>query len=311
VFDVFGYEDAVVYKKYLVSRVGTGLERLVRLQRNLDDDAVAFLRRHFAWPLAVATADDDSVAGALLAKAGMRYRAHLSTDKIRVRDFNYLLYEERAARVGVEPPSRLEKLVLLHCLVRALAWLEEQGLVHEDIAAHNLLWTVAQQEPSVLVLDCDSIRPINAATDDPLFISTDWTDPRVLSGEVPRPDEASTSYAVGLLVGRVLVAPAWRPSETEAVSLRTALPNALPEILWESTRTSAPRPSLARWMTALNDAIREAPETTQSRRPTAIVLPRASIQRGGLSYGLKERLALAIGFLVGAIAAVALLLELL
>lgn len=81
------------------------------------------------------TADGGAVSGVLVPKAEMTYRAQLSTNRVRARDFNYLLYETRAARVGVELTTVREKLVLLRLTVEAFAWLEERGLVHEDISA--------------------------------------------------------------------------------------------------------------------------------------------------------------------------------
>jgi hypothetical protein len=310
VFNVFGYEDRVLYKKYAIPRAETDLDRLVQLQRDLDNDSAAFLRRHFAWPLTVVIAGDGAVAGVLIPKADMAYRAQLSTNRVRVRDFNYLLYEARAAQIGVEPARTRQKLILIRVLVQVLMWLEDRCLVHEDLAAHNLLWTVWPQ-PSVLLLDCDSIRPADSRVAEPLLTTTDWTDPRVLSGEIPRPDQASTVYTVGLLVARVFGSPYWRPSATADDSPSGRLLAGLLAVLRESTRASTPRASLAQWTAALDEAIKGTPEDTSELAPTASAAPPEPLRQGGLSYALKERLALAAGFALGAVAAIMLLTKLL
>ncbi|GAX56571.1 hypothetical protein [Streptomyces olivochromogenes] len=313
VFDVFGHEDRVLYKKYAIQRSEADLDRLVRLHRELDSGSNdgAFLRRRFAWPLAVVTADDGAVSGVLVPKAEMTYRAQLSTNRVRARDFNYLLYETRAARVGVEPATVREKLVLLRLTVEAFAWLEERGLVHEDISAGNLLWSV-RPEPAVLILDCDSIRPAGSAVDDPLLTTTDWTDPRVLGGEVPRPDQASVTYAVGLLTARVFGTPSWRPSATDSQdSPQEGVPAALLPVLLESVRATAPRPPLHRWLAILDEALEDTPARTRTPRTAVRTMVSEPLRQGGLSYGVKERVALAVGLFCGAVAAILLLVEML
>jgi hypothetical protein len=312
VFDVFGYGDKVLYKKYTISRAEADLDRLVRIRRRWDDDSAAYVRRHYAWPLAVVTAGDGAVAGVLVPRASMAYRAHLSTQRVRVRDFNYLLYEARAARVGVEPASVREKLMLIRALVEALNWLETQGLVHEDLAAHNLLWTTSP-EPSVLMLDCDSIRPADSKVEEPLLTTTDWTDPRVLTGVVARPDHAATVYAIGLIVARVLGSPSWRPSDTDVEdSPGGQLPDGLRSVLRDSVRGSTPRPQLTSWLASLDEAIDSTPEDARRLLGTTTdAAPPGPLPQTGLTYAVKGRLALAAGFVIGAVGAIVLLTGLL
>ncbi|WP_431977369.1 hypothetical protein [Micromonospora haikouensis] len=308
VFDVFGYDDTLLYKKYATPRSETNLDRLVAMYRGLDADAAAFVRHRYAWPLAVVAGGDATVAGVLIPRVAMTYRAHLSTKKVRVRDLNYLLYEARAARVGVEPASLREKLTLIRALVEALLWLESRGLVHEDLAAHNLVWTL-RPAPTVLLLDCDSIRPARSPVDEPLYTSTDWTDPRVLTGDTPRPDHASTVYTVGLLAARVLSSPSWRPSDADGAP-GGQVPAGLAVVLSDSVRASLPRPSLSDWMSALDAVIAGMPEGGPELTATSVTsgepLPRTS-----LTYAVKGRLAVAAGFVIGAVAAVVLLTVLL
>ncbi|MFD6697277.1 hypothetical protein [Micromonospora aurantiaca (nom. illeg.)] len=299
----------MLYKRYEITRAEMDLDRLVNLYRGLDETDAAAVRGRFAWPLAIVTGGDGTVAGVLVPRAGMTYQAHLSTKKVRPRDLNYLLYEARAARVGVEPASLREKLTLVRALVDALLWLAERDLVYEDLAAHNLLWTL-HPEPSVLLLDCDSIRPVDSMTDDPLLTSTDWTDPRVLTGDIPRPDHASTVYAVGLIAARVLIAPAWRPSDIND-TLGGQVPTGLEAVLRESVRATTPRPRLGAWRTAVDEAIAamtgDGPELVATETATS----GESIPQTYWTYAVKGRLAVAAGFILGALAAVMLLTGLL
>ncbi|SCG37032.1 protein kinase family protein [Micromonospora coxensis] len=311
VFDVFGHDDTVLYKKYAIPRAEEDLDRLVQLYRGLDDDSAALVRRRYAWPLAVVAGADGAVAGVLVPRAGMAYQAHLSTKKVRVRDLNYLLYEARAARVGIEPASLREKLKLIRALVEALRWLETRGLVHEDLAAHNLLWTLRPQ-PAVLLLDCDSIRPVDSVVEEPLLTSTDWTDPRVLTGDTPRPDHASTVYAVGLITARVLVAPSWRPSGADTDDpLGGQVPAALAPLIRASVRASGSRPRLSQWLTTLDAVIEAMTGEGPELQTTPSVSPVESLPRTAWTYALKGRLAVTVGFVIGAVAAVVLLTGLL
>lgn len=311
VFPVFGFGDKVLYKKYASSRPESGYDTLIEIPSGLDSAEADFVDEHFAWPLSVVTSNKDEVVGVLLPKAEPAYWAHLSTDKVRVRDFNYLLYEARSARVGVEPPTLHQKLDLIRSFAEVLAWLEGRGLVHEDLAAQNVLWRISPN-PSVLLLDCDSIRPVLGKTSDPLYVTTDWSDPRVLTGRTQRPDTASMSYAVGLLTARVFVEPTWRPSLTDAPQrLDSELPADVSALLVDAVAASIPRPALGTWMRVLLEARQAASETVANAPAVAEVASRPELRRGGLSYAAKERFALAAGFLIGAAAAAIILMEML
>lgn len=308
VFDIFEYHGKMLFKKYTIRRAEADLESLIQLPKQLDETAGTFLWSRFAWPVAVVTADDGSVGGVLVPRAEVAFRAHLSTGKVRVRDFNDLLYEERAARVGIRPTTLREKLALLLTLVESLVWLEERDLVHEDLSAGNTLWTV-EPEPAVLLLDCDAVRPAGSDSDDPLLVTTDWTDPRVLSGEIPRPDGASVSYAVGLMAARVLGTPLWRPALTGQPEPPVhGVPDQLQSLLRDSVSSAVPRPLLTNWADALRSAIEAASSTSPVTSPPPAIGP---LRRGGISYSTKERSVLVLGFVIGALAAVLFLMEML
>ncbi|RCG28234.1 hypothetical protein DQ384_24185 [Sphaerisporangium album] len=302
VFTAFGYADRLMYKKYTEPRDPAALDRLVELHAAMDAESAGYARDHMAWPVATVRAADGQVAGLMVIRADMTFHAHLSTSRVRVRDFNYLLYEDRAARVGVPPATVRQKAALLRDLVSVLLWLDERGLVHEDLAAHNVLWRL-EPEATVFLLDCDSLRPAGEATGQPLFTTVDWTDPRVLGEEVARPDRASTSYAVGLLVARVLGSPYWRPASGEgSIGPGGGFPPALEPLLDAAVGPAANRPSLRTWLDGIDGIAGALPAVRRVRE--APPTPPATLRVEGQTIGLNDRLALLAGLVIGALAAV-------
>jgi hypothetical protein len=307
VFTVFGYGDRLMYKKYADPRDPAALDRLVALHAAMDTQSAHYARDRMAWPVATVCAADDQVAGLLVVRAGMGFHAHLSTNRVRVRDFNYLLYEDRAARIGISPATTRQKARLLADLVAVLLWLDRRGHVHEDLAAHNLLWRL-DPEPAVFLLDCDSLRPVDEPTNQPLFSTVDWTDPRVLGAEIPRPDQASTSYAVGLLVARVLGSPYWRPTPGEPAALPGGgFPLDLRPLLSAALGPAASRPTLKSWLDGINGTVDAVPNTRTAPMPTRT--PPETLRVEGQTVGLNDRLAFLAGLVLGAVAAVLVLVR--
>jgi hypothetical protein len=304
----------VVYKKYTIQRAETDLARLIKLGNDLDTEDEAFVRRHLAWPRSVVTDGHGGVAGVLLARVPPAFEAALVTHRVRVRDLNYLIYEERAARAGVSPATRLQKLQLLDDVAAVLDWLHRHDLVHEDLAAQNVLWRL-EGGAGVLLLDCDSLRPAQSGVDDPLLTSVDWTDPRILRGEEHRPDHASMIYGLGLLAARSLGEPSWRPARDGRNNMPVdRVPAPLGQVVSASVRPDLPRPSVAQWREALAKTMEELDATAAlSTKVNPAAVPTAApppLAVEGIGAGASSQLALVVGLVLGAIAAAVLILGL-
>ncbi|WP_371784356.1 hypothetical protein [Streptosporangium subroseum] len=284
VYTMLGQRKSLLYKKYSEPHASAELDQLVDRYSGMNPKAAAYARTHLAWPVA-AVHDDDRVVGVLVVRAGQEFHVTLPASRTRVRDFNFLLYEKRAEKLGVERATDLQKVELLRDLVGALSWLDERGLVHEDLAAHNVLWKL--DPPSVFVLDCDSLRSFAESSKQPLYTTVDWTDPRVLTNDVDRPDRASTSYVLGLLAARVLVSPYWHPGDP---LLADRFPAALTPMVTRAYGPAEDRPSLSEWDRALDRA---------SAQTTGTVVEPASV-RDPEATKRADRAVFLVGLVVGA-----------
>jgi hypothetical protein len=312
IYDVSEFEGSLTYKKYRRPRSAAGIERVIRIARQASGGDSAFIEAHFAWPVAaVISADgelaDGELVGVLIPKAPSIYWVHLTTGVDRVRDLNYLFYETRSAKVGVTPVDGRDKLRIIRGLAEAFIFLKRYGLVHEDPSAQNVLWSI-DPEPTVYLLDCDSLREEISAPDEPLVTTLDWTDPRILDGEIARPDYQSAVYVLALTVARAFGSPSWRPPVTEKPDTALSdlqVPPQLREIVKQSIVSRGSRPSLELWLKVLNAAIESFDRVTSPRPQEPKPLPQPRL--GGLSYRSKEQIATIIGFLVGGISALLLM----
>ncbi|MEU5691835.1 hypothetical protein [Actinosynnema sp. NPDC020468] len=288
VFALAGERKSLLYKKYDELRGRVALDHLVHVHTELDVEQAAYARERLAWPVAVVLSGGRAV-GTLVVRAGAEFHFALPTGRTRVRDLNHLLYEKRSERLGVVRATDRQKVELLRELVAVLSWLDVRGLVHEDLAAHNVLWSL--DPPAVFVLDCDSVRAVAVPSDQPLYTTVDWTDPRVLATPGSRPDRASTSYLLGLLSARVLVSPYWHPGDPLPGD---RVPAALVPLVAGACGPVGDRPSLAEWSRAVGRAL---PQTVNEVvEPEPVADPRAG--------GTGDRVAFLVGLLVGMCVAV-------
>ncbi|MGW3995837.1 hypothetical protein ACWEF6_20285 [Amycolatopsis sp. NPDC004772] len=261
VFSIAGPRKTLLYKKYTEPRDAAELDGLVGTHAGWDAKTLGHVRRTLAWPVAT-VGEGDRAVGALVVRAAAEFQFTLPSGRTRVRDFNFLLYEKRSEKLGVPRATDREKVDLLRALLDVLSWLDDHGFVHEDLASHNLLWKLDPAE--VFVLDCDSLRPLAGESSAPLYTTVDWTDRRVLTEEVARPDRASTSYVLGLLVPRVLVSPHWYPGDALPPE---RLPAALTELVVRASGPAGSRPSLTEWGRGLDKASAQTTGTVVEPAP--------------------------------------------
>ncbi|MEA5364150.1 hypothetical protein VA596_31770 [Amycolatopsis sp., V23-08] len=283
VFSVLGQRKTLLYKRYNKPRNAVDLDQLVGALGGWGENAIDHVRGTLAWPVATVV-DGDQASGALVVRAAAEFHLTLPSGRVKVRDFNFLLYEKRAEKLGVPRATDREKVDLLRGLLDVLLWLDEHGFVHEDLASHNLLWKL--DPPEVFVLDCDSLRPLAGDSRSPLYTTVDWTDPRVLTAEVERPDRASTSYVLGLLAPRTLVSPYWYPGDPLPAE---RFPAALTELVGRSCGPAASRPSLTEWGRGLDAASAQTTGTVVEpapvRDPAVVRLADRWVFAGGLLFG--------------------------
>jgi len=300
VHQIQGYDGKLLYKKYREPRDPAGAIRLIATA-NMSDPAVRNdIKSHLAWPVQLIGDGSGRLAGVLVPKAPGTFVASLRTGTKRLRDLNFLLFEERSERVGVDLVALPDKIRIVSSLVRILQLLQGLGLLYEDLAAQNVLWTL-DPAPDVYLLDCDSLRRTEDVSPVPLFTTADWTDPRVLSGQISRPDLGSLSYALGLLVARLVLGPTWEPADGDAQAA-SILPTRLQKIMHAAIYSEYTRPPLDTWLDSLQQAVDQAADTRKRRRRGLRAWRRAQIR--GWDEETKRRFATAIGILSGCAAAI-------
>lgn len=148
------------------------------------------------WPFDLVTGADRSVIGVLLPSVPAEFRRTEGGD----RDLSFL-YMKSAT---LQPPVAVLRVGVLIRVAEVLAQLDEQGLVHGDIAHSNALWRTSPDLGAYLI-DCDGVFDRNAPPIAPVRTPF-WTDPRLTEGLIPAHDYASDRYALGLLMYRTLFA---------------------------------------------------------------------------------------------------------
>jgi serine/threonine protein kinase len=295
-----------LYKKYR-NPAGLNTERQLWLQWHarffhLRPPAVqSYMLERFSWPVSSVYGASGSLVGEVIGRAPEQFLAKLFSGETRARDFSYLIFEDRARQAGITPIGLREKLTILREFAVSLAWLQSNQMVHEDLAPQNILWS-ANDGGSAFIIDCDSVAGVaEEPAKAPLALTPDWTDPRVVAGQIGRPDYASMSYALGLLIARTLGSPYWSPGDTDRDLLTDGVPAALFKLLKVTISEGERRPSLSEWLEALDESIEQAdPNTLAPVKPPVAPPP---LKKGGLSFATKERIAFAVGVALGGLGA--------
>ncbi|MEU4194519.1 hypothetical protein AB0E69_21660 [Kribbella sp. NPDC026611] len=146
------------------------------------------------WPVDFVLDRRDTVTAVLLpAIPDNLFNLDLGT--VRTLDF---LIMSRA-----RPPQAKERMALLLRMAEILAFVDAQQLVHGDLNAKNLAWTL-KPEPIMYLIDCDGmvLRDPPPQTG---VAAAGWTDPRVVTRAIPAHDHYSDWYCLALAMYRGLL----------------------------------------------------------------------------------------------------------
>lgn len=120
-----------------------------------------------------------------------------NTDLDTVRTLDFLIMSRAS------PPLARERMALLLRMAEILAFVDAQKLIHGDLNAKNLAWTLTP-EPIMYLIDCDGM----VLRDPPPqsgVAAAGWTDPRVVTRAIKAHDHYSDWYCLALAMYRGLL----------------------------------------------------------------------------------------------------------
>ncbi len=195
--------EQLVAKWYLpsVTLDPAALTRLVAWRRCLPADERAALDRVACWPRAVLLRAGRA-AGVLLPRVPAAFSFDLARPSGArgpvLRELQYLIAGPvLLARRNIPDVDASRRLRVLECLLSAVTFLHERGVVLGDLSVKNVLWS---PEPGVYFLDCDSLRLTGTDPAVPQPNSPGWDDPAFPSTQ----NQQSDRYKLALLVLRTL-----------------------------------------------------------------------------------------------------------
>jgi hypothetical protein len=148
------------------------------------------------WPVDIIRNSGQGITGCILPAIPQRY---FRADVGGINTLDFLVM--RRAR----PPAAKARVIVLLRLAEILAYINEKKLVHGDINAKNVAWTLTPQ-PSAYLIDCDGIVPQYPPPTAGVQ-AVHWTDPRVIDNVVPAHDHYSDWYCLALAFYRGLLLP--------------------------------------------------------------------------------------------------------
>lgn len=276
VYDLPGFAlrnepQRLVYKRYRpgMSPSPHSLTRLIGRRQRLAPMLRDRLDAITAWPLA-AVVDGADLLGVLMPRIPDAYFQDVvlpsGTAKAVVREAQYLFVPpDRNTRIHMLTPSPEQRLRICRDLADALMFLHapELQIVFGDLNAKNELFRL-DAEPTVMLVDCDAMRPRGDTGPQPN--TPDW---------IPAdPNEAlstrSDCYKLGLFVLRCLTPGAQGSTRTDPAMAGGVLDAAGVNMLRAAIGGSvAERPSAAEWVRYLSVCLGEPvdPPTLDSVAP--------------------------------------------
>ncbi|MBL7258021.1 hypothetical protein [Paractinoplanes lichenicola] len=178
--------------EHLTRLVGVGRDVLIRQGQPIGSQPESSIN----WPVDIVRRPDGQIIGCVLPAIPDRY-FHPKYKSVNTLDF---LVMRRSS-----PPAALYRMVVLLRLAEILNFVHSKGLVHGDVNAKNVAWTLSP-EPAAYLIDCDGMVPQDPPPQTGVQ-AVYWTDPRVIDHEVPAHDHYSDWYCLALAFYRGLLLP--------------------------------------------------------------------------------------------------------
>ena len=193
-------DPSFVYKRYLSARnlpSRANLDRLIKIGRDVlisqkkkpGDTPESSVN----WPLDMVLDGNGVVTGVVFPTIP----SVLFHEPKTVRTLDFLVLAR------AKPPPAKGRVVLLLRMAEIMAFINARGLVHGDINAKNLAWTL-HPDPIMYLIDCDGMLPQSPAPTTGVG-AANWTDPRVVDKVVRAHDHYSDWYCLALAMYRGLL----------------------------------------------------------------------------------------------------------
>jgi hypothetical protein len=190
VYKEYHSPDKAPPAEHLERLVAVGRDVLIRQGQQIGSQPESSIN----WPVDIVRTPDGRIIGCVLPAIPDRY-FHPTLGNVNTLDF---LVMRRSS-----PPAAKFRMIVLLRMAEILAFVHGKKLVHGDVNAKNVAWTLSP-EPSAYLIDCDGMVP----QDPPPATGVQanyWTDPRVVDRVAPAHDQYSDWYCLALAFYRGLL----------------------------------------------------------------------------------------------------------
>jgi hypothetical protein len=192
VYKEYHSPDKAPRREHLEQLVTVGREVLIQQGKPIGSQPESSVN----WPVDIVDTRDGRIRGCVLPAIPDRY-FHKTLGNVNTLDF---LVMRRSS-----PPQARFRLIVLLRMAEILAFVNSKKLVHGDVNAKNVAWTL-DPEPSAYLIDCDGMVPQDPPPTTGVQANY-WTDPRVIDGMVPAHDHYSDWYCLALAFYRGMLLP--------------------------------------------------------------------------------------------------------
>jgi hypothetical protein len=274
-----GFAMPLIYKEFAAGTAvsATVLEVLASYRQGLAEGQRRFLDEHAVWPLAVVS-HGDRISGYLMACIPDRFMQSINrsdgSQELIPREVQHLFVAEGLARRNIgEAPTVVERLALARDLAYVFGFFGHEGFVYGDLSYKNAVYAL-RPAPSILLLDCDSIRRRGQGAAVTQLNSPGWAAPE----HGPQTVE-SDRYKLGLFVLRCLT-PGVNAQNRDPERAAGALDGTGMALLRRSVGDDpAARPSGREWVEHLDRAVAAHGGVAMRTAPAARPAPPPRVQR--------------------------------
>lgn len=192
VYKQYHSPDKAPSSDHLQRLVSIGREVLIRQGQPIGSRPESSIN----WPIDIVRQPDGRIIGCILPAIPDSY-FHKEHKGVNTLDF---LVMRRSS-----PPAAKFRMVVLLRMAEILSFVHSKGLVHGDVNAKNVAWTL-DPEPAAYLIDCDGMVPQDPPPKTGVQASY-WTDPRVIDRVIPAHDHYSDWYCLALAFYRGLLLP--------------------------------------------------------------------------------------------------------